>query len=172
MAIDIEAPGANEADLMRALSNLREFRGCRVRMTADDVTQNITGEAAVSFDAADFDTDSLWSAGSPTRLTIPAGVGYVAVSGQALVTLSTADTHFSVAIRLYNSANVLQKAFGTRFIETGGATKMLAAHTGPCAVATGDYFQLWIREETDNSVTIEGDDANQTYLALDILGMS
>lgn len=173
MAIDIEAPGANEADLQRALSNLREFRGCRVRMTADDTTQNVTSETAVSFDSATFDTDSFWSAGTPNRITIPnATITYVDLDGQVSVSSSTPDTTFTASIFHKNSGGTTQAVYGSRFIECGGSSKQLCVSTGPIAVSNGDYFELTVREETDNSVTIVGNATGHTCLALNVLGMN
>lgn len=173
MAIDIEAPGANEADLQRALSNLREFRGCRVRMTADDTAQNVTSETAVSFDSATFDTDSFWSAGTPSRITIPsATITYVELVGQVAISSSTGDTMLTVGIFHKNSGGVTQAVYGPRFVEMGGATRQLMVPTGPIAVSNGDYFELTVREETDNSVTIVGNATGHTFLALNVLGMN
>jgi hypothetical protein len=173
LAIDIEAPGANEAELQRALSNLIEFRGAKAKMTADDTTQNVSGgDTAVSFDSAVFDTDSFWSAGAPTRLTIPATVTYVELVGQVSVASSTGDTGFYTGIFHRNSAGTLLRNFGPRLIETGGAAKQLQAVTGPVAVTAGDYFELTVREETDASVTIDGDGTGETYLAIKVIGMN
>jgi hypothetical protein len=148
------------------------FRGARVRLTADDTAQNITTETAVSFDVADFDTDSFFSAGAPTRLTIPAGVSKVSLVGQAYITSSTNDTVISVSIFHHNSGGTLLRFFSQRFIECGVAQRMLNVASGPIAVSVGDYFVLMVQQETDTSVTIEGDDTGQTYLSLMVLDAS
>lgn len=150
-----------------------QFRGARARMSSDDTTQNVTGTAAVSFDLADFDTDSFWSAGSPTRLTIPAskGIKYVELTGQVYTSSSTADTWLSVVIRHYNSGSVLQRSVGARWIEAGNTNRVLFTTSGPLSVADGDYFDLAVQEESDTSVTIEGDQTIETFLALHVIGM-
>jgi hypothetical protein len=149
------------------------FRGARVRMTADDTAQNATGTLTITFDQAQFDTDSFWSAGSPTRLTIPAGVTYVELTGQVYITLSNPDTAASAYITHFNSSSVAQRAVGFRFIEHGGAgNSALVPTTGPIAVTAGDYFTLVILEESDNSITIEGDNVFETFLSLKVLGMA
>lgn len=152
-----------------------QFRGARVRMTADDTTVNATGAGyVVPFDAALFDTDSFWSAGSPTRLTIPTGLGidYVELTGQVLVTASGADTWFGVSIEHYNSSAVLQDIFGFRNLEGGSTGRCAMASSGPVAVADGDYFTLTIREESDTSITVEGDTTPRTFLAITVVGMT
>lgn len=175
MAIDIEAPGANEAELQRALSDLLEMRGCRVRMTADDAAQNITTEAAISFDEATKDTDSFYSAGTPTRIaTIPAGLGItdVDVWGQVAVSSTTADTTSIVSIQHKNSAGTVQGVYGNRFIEKGLTTWTMQAHAFNVPVSDGDYFELTAREETDNSVTIIGTGTSRTMAGLRVVGMN
>lgn len=72
MAIDIEAPGAHEADLEAALNKLTNFQGCVLtRATNQSITHNTT--TAVSFSSATKDTGSFWSAGNPTKIIIPMG---------------------------------------------------------------------------------------------------
>ena len=151
-----------------------QFRGARVRMTLDDTAQNITGDTPVSFDQADFDTDTFWSLGAPTRLTIPAGLGidYVELIGQVYITSAAADTVFAVGVWHYNSSDTLQKIMGCRFVEGGNAARMGQATTGPVAVADGDYFVLNALTETDTSVTIEGNDNGQTYMTIKVVGMT
>lgn len=147
------------------------FRGAKAVMTSDDTTQNIqAGDTAIPFDSASFDTDSFWAGGAPTRLTIPAGIAYVELVGQVNITTSTADSTLKVGIYHYNSADVAQAIYGNRFVEMGGTARSLQAVTGPVAVSSGDYFTLTAKEETDNSVTIEGNGALKTFLALKVLG--
>lgn len=49
------------------------FRGALVRITADEPVADST-DVAIPWDDTVYDTDSFWSAGTPTRLTVPAGV--------------------------------------------------------------------------------------------------
>ena len=151
-----------------------QFRGARVRMTTDDTTQNVTAGAAISFDSAEFDTDSFWAAGTPTRLTIPAGLGitHVEATGQANVSAGTADTWRSLSIQHWNSVDAAQHTVGQRQVEGGATGGALSVSTGPLEVADGDYFVLLLQEESDNSITIEGDSGSvHTFLALKVLGM-
>lgn len=150
-----------------------QFRGARARMSSDDNTLNITTNTALSFDVADFDTDSFWSAGSPTRLTIGAGKGitHVQLTGQAFITNTTADTWFSMFIKHFNSANTELHTIGAVSLEKGATSTMMAVSTGPLDVSDGDYFQIMVREESDNSVTIEGDQTLQAFLAIHVIGM-
>lgn len=115
----------------------------------------------------------LLAAGVPTRLTIPASKGfkYIEVTGQAHITSSTADTQSSVSIIQRDSGDAIKREFGIRFAENGATGWLRCIGTGPVAVADGDYFTLEVREETDNSVTIEGDATAETFLSLHVIGM-
>lgn len=150
-----------------------QFRGAKARMTLDDTLVNPTSGYIIPFDSTDFDTDSFWSAGSPSRLTIPAGKGikYVELVGQVSATLGTVSTWAGVIISHRNSAGTLLE----QFLNHGwdyGTGHLSPAITGPVAVSDGDYFELIYQEESDTSVTIDGDHAQRrTYLALTVIGM-
>lgn len=150
-----------------------QFRGARARLTADEASANYTTETAIPFDQADFDTDSFWSAGTPDRLTIPAGKGitHVEVTGQAQSSASTAGSPMSVSVFQYNSSDTILRVVGHRFIERDGVGMTLSASTGPLGVSDGDYFRLMYREGSDTSVVIEGDNITETFLSLKVIGM-
>lgn len=150
-----------------------QFRGAKVRLSSDDLTQNYTTETAMPFDIADFDTDGFWSAGSPTRLTIPAGKGitHVELTGQVQMTLGSASEWMTVGIKHSNSAGTILHQRGPRFMQRGNTGGTLGAVSGPLPVSDGDYFELTLRNQTDTSITIEGDQTNETFLALHVIGM-
>lgn len=150
-----------------------QFRGARARMSSDDTAQNYTTAADVPMDVADFDTDGFWSAGSPARLTIPAGKGitHVVVTAQLQYSSSTADTWKVVAIRHRDSANTVLTQSGLRNVEMGFTGGTICVSTGPLAVSDGDYFALLLQEESDTSITIEGDNVIHTYISLHVIGM-
>jgi hypothetical protein len=149
-----------------------QFRGARARKTSDDVSADYSTETALDMDVADFDTDSFWSAGTPSRLTIPAGAGiiYVELTGQVISSASAAGAASWTSITQYSSADAVKRTIGQRVITKDGLTMTLAVSTGPLAVDDGDYFQLRYRDE-DTSVVIEGDQTVETFIALTVLGM-
>jgi hypothetical protein len=151
------------------------FRGASVHMTSDDTAQNITGGINITFDAAAFDTDGFWSAGAPTRLTIPPGQGidYVEVFGQIMLSSSTISTWKNIAINHFNSANVMQSSRGLKNADFGSGSAMIPVATGPIAVNDSDYFVLAATEESDASITIQGNGTvNYTFMALRVIGTS
>ena len=149
-----------------------QFRGARVRKTSDDASADYTTETPMDFDVADFDTDTFWSAGTPSRLTIPAGLGitYVDLTGQVISSASAAGAASWTSITQYTSADVVKKTVGQRVVPKDGATMTLAVSTGPLSVDDGDYFQLRYRDE-DTTVIIEGDQTIETFMALRVVGM-
>lgn len=157
-----------------ALETLATVRGCKALMTTDDTTQDYTsgggGPKAISFDSAEFDTDSMFSGASPTKITIPSGVSYVDVSGQVYFSSDTADTWKSFTIRQFNSSNTLLRIWGPVTLEYGAtlATSTIAAVMVP--VSSGDYFALYGHTESDTSITVVGTSTQQTYLTVKILG--
>lgn len=150
-----------------------QFRGAVVKMTSDDTTVNTTSQTTISFDSAVIDTDGFWSAGAPTRLTIPPGLGitHVELVGSAHVTASTGDTQASIFITHFNSSNVAQQSAALSGVEFGNTVKRTVLPTGPIAVDDNDYFTMLYQEESDTSVTIEGDTTIWTKLSLKVIGM-
>jgi hypothetical protein len=93
-----------------------QFRGCRVEKTTTLSAQNITAGVAVSFQSAVLDTDTFWSAGSPTRATITASKGFKVANASAAIRIdnNNVDTYVVVTLRHNNSAGVTQRVAGQR----------------------------------------------------------
>ena len=163
MAIDIEAPGAHDADLKAALLELLPFRGVRVRRTSDQLTANYTTATAIPWQEAPVDTDlaaggaGFWSAGTPERIaTIPAAYNGRHANAQASVRvdLGTADTTADMLLTQYSSGGV-EKYAAAMTREGGSSTAYLSAALIGVPIATGDYFTVRHDEESDNSITIK-----------------
>ena len=96
-----------------------DFRGARVILGSEN--KSIPANGYMAFDVAEYDTDSFWTVGSPTRLTIPAGI-----------------TKVEVRAMLEGSANYV--------IEKNTSVQSNAAQgfntTGVIPVAQDDYFEL------------------------------
>jgi hypothetical protein len=151
-----------------------QFRGAHVHMTSDDTTVNATGGYTLSFDAATFDTDTFWSAGAPTRLTIPAslGIAYVEVTGQIQVSATTADNTRTLQLIQRDSGDTIKRLWHYNAFEGGGTGWAASIHSGPVAVAAGDYFAITYTEEGDTSITVEGDGTGRCFIAIQVIGMT
>lgn len=108
-------------------------------------SQNVanTGSTIISFDTEDFDNDGIWSAGSPTRLTVP-GTGnkwVIVVGGFEFAAASTSIR------RGYISKNGTLLTFGHQdgFAQSAvivwGNTTMWMGLAVP-----GDYFELVVTQ--------------------------
>lgn len=151
---------ANERDHLRQLArsindiNRRTtLRGAMLRKSADQTTANYTTAAAIAFNEEAYDFGA-WhvTSGNTTRLTVPGDVSYVRVGGTVFIDSSTADTWKQLDIRLNGAADY--DGFVSSIFESGmtsGATTILS---GPIAVIAGDYFELFLTEESDTSITI------------------
>lgn len=146
------------------------LRWARVRMTADDTAQNVTSETQITFDEAQVDTDSFWPGGSPTRVTVPSGVAVVELVGQVFLSSNTGDTGMVIRITHRNSADAIQRIMGSGLVEQSGTEHHMQVTTGPVPVSAGDYFTLGVRTESDNSVTIEGNEQRETYMTIKVVG--
>lgn len=149
--------------------NHSEFRGARVHLTANEASVDASSaDFPISWDAAPIDTDGFWSGGSPTRLTIPAGLGitHVELVGSVNMTGATAE-YTNLAIRQRNSGGTL--LFAAANVEGAVTAKLINVATGPVAVSAGDYFTLDIKTTTDTSITLQAA-TYFTSLALRVVG--
>jgi hypothetical protein len=149
-----------------------QFRGARAVRTTNQTTANYTTGTPIPFESADVDTDTFWSAGSPSRLTIPAGLGitHVDVSAAVRVELVTSDTWTELAIVQRNSADAALGQWGNMSNILTTTTKKLSAGSLCVPVSDGDYFTAVLTQQTDTSITVVGSIA-QTSLALRVTGM-
>ena len=112
------------------------FHGALVKRTSD---LSVTGSSfvAIPWQSADYDTDGFWSAGSPTRLTIPAGVTKArAIFGWR--TLTTGTINFVTYVWLS----------GGSVCQTGGASGFTDARcvivSPVIEVVENDYFEALV----------------------------
>jgi hypothetical protein len=152
MAIDIEAPGAHESDLKAALRALLPTRRALVEKTADQTGANYSTDTAVSWGAASHDTDSFWSAGAPTRLTVPAGVTSVMVGGTIVGANVTAGSDMRIRLKK-NGLTQFDGACGSA-IDASITTPEITIASGPIAVVATDYFELfYTNSDTSTDIT-------------------
>ncbi|MCB1557229.1 MAG: hypothetical protein KDJ15_07960 [Alphaproteobacteria bacterium] len=97
--------------------------------------------------AGAFDTDSFWSAGNPTRLTIPAGVNKIRLSGSVYINSSTAQ----LRARVYkNGGTIQQYIYGAYNVNM----RNIPIDTGILEVAEGDYFELSLYQSSGAAATV------------------
>lgn len=116
------------------------WRGATVKRTSDLPVSNLV-ETPIPWQATTEDTDSIWSAGNPTRLTVPAGVTRVRLSGSIQYEASTSGVRFLLISK--NGSDFegrVRDVIGSS--GTTGIALGMSASTADVAVSPGDYFEL------------------------------
>ncbi|MEK2644200.1 beta strand repeat-containing protein [Bdellovibrio sp. BCCA] len=116
-----------------------------------------TAVSPVSWNVATYDTGGFWSAGSPTRLTIPAGVTLVRLCGNAYGYFAPGSSGMIGSGIHKNGAF----AAGLPHTLTEGHTATTPYITNfcssPVAVTAGDYFEMTFGPNGAGTVTIPND---------------
>jgi hypothetical protein len=149
------------------------FRGALLRRTDDATSLSFPWIAA--WQTAVYDTDSFWSAGAPTRLTVPAGVTRVRLHGS--VRLPDAASVGAINLQFLRNGAAPSAAFpGTAMwaVRVGGTgfTDNAAFLISPVlAVAPGDWFELRVnRTGLGTPTTVLADAA--TFMAMEVIEVS
>lgn len=139
------------------------WRGAQVKLSADLTLTTATG-TTVSWASAVADTDSFWSAGAPTRLTVPAGVSRVRVA--ANVRWAAHATGLRSALIRKNGA-VFDGA-PSSYISTGTSLEHQVNLVSPAvAVADGDYFELLVQQNSGGNLAVTSE--GRTWFAIEVV---
>ena len=116
------------------------FRGALARRTSvlsltNAVFINITWDSAL------YDTDSIWSAGAPTRLTVPTGVTKIKLGGGTDLPSATYST-LSQLITKNGDTGPDYPGFGSFRTQAGSTLPRNSCSTGVIPVVAGDYFEF------------------------------
>lgn len=131
-----------------------KFRGALVKKAADQTTANYSTPADIAWDNASavYDTDSIWSSGANTRLSVPSGITKVRVGVGIDLSAVTAGSNAYLEIQKTGSASYAGKA--KVYQNNLGTTPAWQAWTAVLDVTGGtDYFtaQLFC---ADTSITV------------------
>lgn len=154
---------AYSADITSAAT----IRGALVTKDADQGTADYTTPAAVSWDLEVYDTDDIHEGvTNPTRLSVPAGVSYVRLTGQVTITGVTTENQTRIAISKNGDEDF---AGGASAWDGSIATSRRINISTPVLAVVGgtDYFELVLEQTTDTSVTVLDD---RTWFAMEIIG--
>lgn len=146
-----------------------QHRGCRIERTSSHTAQNFTTSTAITFQTATLDTDSFWSAGAPTRATIPASEGFKVANVTATCRIDnlTADMWSEVVLVHRNSAGAAYRTSGES-LEIGKTTRYHSVVMTEVPLVDGDYFDVFLQVETDTSIDVN---VASTALCITIIGM-
>ena len=129
--------------LAQALGERVPFQGALVNLTSEHATIANSTSTSITWDEANYDTDSFWSAGAPTRLTIPVGSGItrVRLKGSLRWESSTAANR-RITFMAKNGGSFTGRATDekTNQTQTGAVSQNVA--TPVLTVTEEDYFEL------------------------------
>ncbi len=156
--LELQAPSGSPSDSALSDISLRlfgegdPFRGAVARLTANESIASST-TTAIPWDSTIEDVGGFWSAGNPTRLTVPAGVVRVRVTGNI-----TWDSNTSAKRIVWIDKSGVP--FVGRPVVEQMAVNSTASNTrqnltsGPIAVSAGDYFELKVFQNSGASRTV------------------
>lgn len=148
----------------RVKSGQRARQSTVVKLTANEAIENNT-ETAIPWDAADHDDGAMWSAGSPTRLTVPTNFSRVRITGGITWASNATGTRAIVAKK--NGSYV------------AGLPNVIAASPGAVAfgqsapgaivqVTAGDYLELFVTQTSGGSLNLTSA-GDVTWLAAELI---
>lgn len=140
------------------------FSGARVKKSVDQTAADYTTGTALTFDAEVFDTDGYHSTVSATSRLVAPFDGYYELFGTIGTSSGTGDTYRHCEI-IRGVANQIEGSMG--FVEGGNTLNRMAVASGPVFATAGTYWELFLRQETDASITVEED---QTFFSIRYLG--
>lgn len=177
-ATDVDTTGVADGDVLTydsgggewvpaAPSGGSSFRGALVTKAADQTTANYTGAAAIAWDSEAYDTDSIHdNVTNNTRLTVPSGVTKIKLGcGIALSSISSNG----IFVRVFkNGSNTFDTAgSGQLMLNNSDSTNARGNFWTPVlSVTAGDYFEINLSVNTDNSITVE---AGASWFAMEII---
>lgn len=118
---------------------LLPFRGALVRRTTNFSVSTTGAYVPISWQSAVYDSDTFWDAGQATRLTVPAGVTKVRLTGN--IEWQTSPTSQLVEIRKNGGAVVGGGSFIVRG-DSGYSNQMRNIASAVLPVVAGDWFEL------------------------------
>lgn len=122
------------------------WRGARVRRSSN--VTGITWPYIVSWNSEVEDTHGFWSAGAPTRLTVPAGVTRVRLRANVEIEGSANTGSMFLSILKNGAAFNGQGAIGNRNSSTGFSSNVLHCHSWSDQCTNGDYYEVRINVNT------------------------
>lgn len=115
------------------------FNGALLKLTT---TQAITFPDVLTWHTAEYDTLSFWSAGAPSRITIPAGVSKVRLNTIVDFAPLAGIAWFTLRIFKNGSTYPLFGAQNSSRVQYGYTSNTVSAITAALDVVEGDYFEV------------------------------
>lgn len=109
-------------------------------------------QTALSFDTAVYNDAGIWTGGSPTRLTVPAGVTRVRIHGNIrYYPDATGNVNYQLYMKM-NGAFFYGMPFNQNMSNTGNYNHSMNVSTGIITVTGGQYFELYTSQNTGSTL--------------------
>jgi len=142
-------------------------RGATAILNFDDTTVDLSALTIYDFDAAINDTDSFWSAGQPSRLTIPTGSGITKVRLTAFLDVSAdLTTTDNIWLSFYKNGStgfIGSANYGGR---PGFSNQLPSIQSGVIDVVDDDYFEFIMQISGLTNATIA---SASTYFQIEVV---
>lgn len=144
-------------------------RGASVYNSAAQIIPN-DNNTALTFDTALINDSSIWSAGTPTRLTVPSGVTRVQFAGQARYdSVGGSDFYFDVKLSKNGSETTPCGFYQVTNSSNPGAETAINGVSAILPVSTGDYFEIHTLQRSGGSLTTEITQPGQNWFSMQII---
>jgi len=141
---------------------LLPFRGALLRRSTNFSVATTGAYVPISWQSAVYDSDALWDAGQPTRLTVPAGVTKVRLTGN--IEWQTSPTSQLVEIRMNGGGVIGGGSFIVRG-DSGYSNQMRNIASAVLPVVAGDWFELTVFVSASGELR----GMERTWLALEVV---
>lgn len=143
-----------EQTITYTVTNVAEAANTLVYSAGNQTALNVTTETAVSFDTVNRGGgDGIYSAGTPTRLTVPTGWTKVRVS-YGLILQDITTTRYTRSRIKKNGSTFVGDAGYVCELLSAPSSPFHNAMTGPINVSASDYFEVYLTTEVDTDTNI------------------
>lgn len=131
------------------------FSGALVNITSNVSLSNQT-DTTVSWDVEEYDQGGWWAAGSPTRLTVPAGVSRVLFAFSARFAANGTGLRNAYVRK---NGGTSYPGYTRQTVKPDSITDFTSTATSPVIdVSPGDYFELIVWQNSGGSLNLSGTD--------------
>jgi hypothetical protein len=144
------------------------FKGAMASFTTTKNAQNLSG-VAVAWDEQVFDTYNIYDLAQPTRMSVPAGVSYVRVSGGMIAADGTVSNAANLYLSIRKNGSAFYKGVPMMTSSIPFNNEMGTLTSGAIPVVGGtDFFEFHALLSGDTDVNL----SSSSYFALEVLELS
>ncbi len=171
--VDVSAPNPTAGQVLTFVSGEwtpssvstapTSFRGALVTLSTDvSVADGVV--TTIAWASATYDTNSFFSGGAPSRLTVPSGVGAVRLASSLIMTANTSGDRLMRVLK-NGGAFTGEIAVNTKAPTAAGGA--VYGGTSPISVSSGDYFEITIQQ--NSGVTLSVLAQGRSWFSIEVL---